>query len=266
MRYDFHLHSAFSEDSESPMQLMIEEGISRGLSTMCFTEHYDADFPDDEVSFSLDIEDYAAALRQMKEAYQDRIEILFGVELGMQPHLGAHYQEYTSLWPFDYVIASQHLADRMDPYYDAYWQTRSVHDGIALYFRETLDGLRAMQDFDTLGHLDYIVRYANRYGSDYSYAAYADLIDPILQLIIERDKCLEVNTAGFKAGLGHPNPTEDVLRRYRELGGEHIIVGSDGHMPMHLAWEFDRIDALLKEVGFTHHCIFRQRKRICLPL
>ena len=33
-------------------------------------------------------------------------------------------------------------------------------------------------------------------------------------------KGIEINTGGFKYGLGHPNPCEDILKRYRSLGGE----------------------------------------------
>ena len=43
---DCHLHSSFSGDSETPMEDMVLQGISKGLSVMCFTEHHDLNFPD----------------------------------------------------------------------------------------------------------------------------------------------------------------------------------------------------------------------------
>ncbi|MDO4523057.1 MAG: histidinol-phosphatase HisJ family protein [Eubacteriales bacterium] len=266
MQADFHIHSSFSGDSDTPMRTMIERGISLGLKTMCFTEHFDADFPNGSEQFSLDTASYYNELRLLQEEYAPKIEVLFGVELGMQAHLGSFYADYVRQFPFDFVIASQHIADHMDPYYPAYWNMHSVHDGIALYFQEMYDSIRAMKDYDTLGHLDYIVRYAKQFGSDYSYAEYSDLIDPILKYIISQDKCLEVNTAGFKAGLGHPNPAPEILARYRELGGEHITVGADGHRPEHLAYHFDLIDEYLKKLGFRHYCTFRQRKRAHISL
>ena len=42
-------------------------------------------------------------------------------------------------------------------------------------------------------------------------------------------KGIELNTGGFKYGLGHPNPCEDIIKRYKELGGEIITLGSDAH-------------------------------------
>ena len=42
---DFHLHSYFSGDSDTPMEQMILKGLELGLTQMCFTEHNDFDFP-----------------------------------------------------------------------------------------------------------------------------------------------------------------------------------------------------------------------------
>ena len=42
---DYHLHTFYSGDSQTPMEEMIEKGISQGMETLCFTEHMDMDFP-----------------------------------------------------------------------------------------------------------------------------------------------------------------------------------------------------------------------------
>ena len=51
----------------------------------------------------------------------------------------------------------------------------------------------------------------------------------------------------------------DVLKRYRELGGEVITVGSDAHDPSHIADYFDRAYDVLKECGFKYYTIFEKR-------
>ena len=43
----FHIHSSFSGDSDAPMEQMIQEGLKKGLRTMCFTEHMDMDYPEE---------------------------------------------------------------------------------------------------------------------------------------------------------------------------------------------------------------------------
>ena len=39
MTADYHLHSYFSGDSKTPTEAMVKEGVARGLSLLCLTEH-----------------------------------------------------------------------------------------------------------------------------------------------------------------------------------------------------------------------------------
>ena len=134
-------------------------------------------------------------------------------------------------------------------------------------FEETLKNAKSNVDFDVYGHLDYVVRYGPNKNKYYSYEKFADIIDEILRTLISRGKGIELNTAGFKYGLGHAHPTMDTLKRYKELGGEIITIGSDGHAPEQIAWEFEKAPAILKEAGFDYFTIYqaRQPKFIKLP-
>lgn len=260
MKADFHLHTSFSGDSETPMADMIEQAISLDLNTICFTEHFDHDFPSEYGDFSLDVCSYYERFQTLKKTYASRIEVLFGVELGMQSHLGEYYDSYVRQLPFDYVIVSQHLVNRVDPYFPAYWEDKTTYDGIAAYFSDLYTNLKQMKNYDTLGHLDYIVRYAPNLPEDYGYQAFAEYIDPILLHLIEQNKCLEINSTGLRYGLPYPNPTKTILQRYLELGGKNITVGSDGHLPPNMAFGFSKVEELLHSLGFQEYCIFRNRQ------
>ena len=87
---DTHLHSFFSSDSEASMEEMVLGGITRGLRTLCFTEHYDHDFPvtEDGLDFQLDFDAYYSMFLKMKEKYASQIELLHGIELGVQKQSG----------------------------------------------------------------------------------------------------------------------------------------------------------------------------------
>lgn len=259
---DFHLHTRFSEDSEAPMESMVHAAIALGLKTICFTEHLDLDYPKQHGTFSVDLEAYHAELSRLQSLYKNQIEILFGIEMGMQPHLPQRYVKIAENYPFDFIIASQHLLDGMDPYYPEFWENHSERSGYEAYFTQLLSNLESMRTYDTLGHLDYIVRYGPNQNKYYSYETYADYIDPILEYLISRDKCLEVNTAGLKYGLNHTNPEEQVLKRYRELGGTKITIGSDSHRPEHIAYDFGKAADILQELGFTSYTIFRKRQPV----
>ena len=169
MHTDFHIHSSFSADSDTPMEAMVQAGIGKGLSVMCFTEHMDIDFANDpDCAFEVDTAAYRRELLRLKERYASQIELLFGIELGLQPHLAQRHRDYLSGWPFDFVIGSSHLINGQDPYYPEFFQGKQETDCYRSYFQSVLDNLKAFSGMDVYGHLDYVVRYGpnkDRYGT-----------------------------------------------------------------------------------------------------
>jgi histidinol-phosphatase (PHP family) len=263
---DYHVHSSFSSDSDTPMEAMIEKAISLGMTRICFTDHMDYDFPKKyELTFQFDVDDYFEKLDRLSERYKDRIRVLKGIELGMMTHLGERYDKLLSDYPFDFVIASTHLIDGIDPYYAEFWENRTSKEGLQRYFDSILENIACFQNFDVYGHLDYISRYAPDKGSGFVMEDFQEVIDRILKALISYGKGIEVNTAGYKYGMGHPNPHEDIIRRYLELGGTVLTIGSDGHMPEHFAYDFERAERVLKELGVSGYSVFEKRKAMIVP-
>lgn len=260
MTADYHTHSCFSGDSDTPSEENVKKALEEGLSMLCFTEHLDADYPYTDVSMELDVPAYTREIQRLQEIYRSQIEIRIGAELGLQPHLGDFYRDWAKQFPFDFLIGSTHLVDRLDPYYPDYWEGRDPDESIRRYLEVTLENIRSCDTFDVYGHIDYIIRYVPRDDRHFDYAAYADLVDEILKLLIQRGKGIEVNTGGFKAGLGVPNPCSEVIRRYRELGGEIITLGSDAHTPYYIGFRFDDAKEILRECGFRYFTVFRERR------
>lgn len=260
MKTDFHIHSSFSSDSRSPMADMVAQGVKIGLDTMCFTEHLDYDFPDDKIAFELDLDRYYSEYLRLCEQYHNQIELLFGIEIGLQPHLGERYDLLLNSRPFDFVIGSSHVVDNRDPYYPSFFEGRDEGGCYQRYFESILDNINAYSGMDVYGHLDYIVRYGPNKNKYYSYERYHDVLEAALKLIVEKGIGLELNTSGFKYGLGYTNPHPDILKRYRQLGGEIITVGSDGHCPEHLAYDFHKVRDILTGCGFRYYTVFRKRK------
>ena len=262
VKADFHMHTSFSGDSDTPMEEMIQRAVSLGLSHICITEHYDPDYvyaPGEEAVFELNTDSYLYELLKLRQKYKDQITVGFGVELGLQPHLKRQLAVYAKSYDFDFIIGSSHLCNRKDPYYPAFFEGRSEDEAHHEYFMYVLECVKALPYFDVYGHLDYVVRYGPTLNQTYTYAKHVDVLDKILTHLIENEKGLEVNTEGFSRGLGEPNPCADILKRYRALGGELITIGSDAHTPDKIAQEFDRARALLLECGFKYYCIYQSR-------
>lgn len=253
---DLHVHTSFSSDSEESLDNAVNAAISAGLKTLCITEHMDMDYPTGE--FQLDTEAYREALFSARERYSDRIELLFGVELGLMGYLAPRLYEFAGAYDFDFIIGSSHLVDGIDPYYPGYFDKLGDKEGVRRYFQSILDNIAAFDDFDVYGHLDYVVRYSD--AKTYLPSEYSDMLDEILKKLISMGKGIELNTAGLKYGLGWAHPHPEVLKRYRELGGEIITVGSDGHRAEHIAYDFKTAEEILKAAGFTYRAVFRGRK------
>lgn len=269
IRSDSHMHTRFSSDSETSVESMLDAAVAAGLFSVCITDHLDLDYPpDDELGehpFLFDIEEYFHELTGLRERYKEKLEVRIGLEIGLQEHLGPQYRQVVNRYPFDFVIGSLHLVCGQDPYYGKVFNGKSDAEVYREAFRETFRNLEKTKDFDVLGHLDYVVRYGKHQAEEYSYAEFGDEIDAVLRKLIDMGKGLELNMAGLKYGLGFANPHPDVLKRYRELGGEIVTIGSDAHKPEHIAYDFHLAPDILEACGFRYYTEFRNRKPIFVP-
>lgn len=266
MLWDTHMHTHFSGDSDASPEAMITAGITKGLAGICITDHLDLDYPGKPDLFRLDMEPYRAKIRQLTADYQAVFPICLGIEIGLQPHLAPVHKTLLDTWDFDFVIASSHVIHGLDPYFGDFFDHKTEDEAYLEYFTAILENIRVFDDFDVYGHIDYVVRYGPNQDKYYSYKKFADIIDAILKELIARGKGIEVNTGGLKYGLGHPNPTEEIIARYRALGGEIITIGSDAHSPEHVGYAFAGIPDLLREAGFRYYTVFQDRQPRFLPL
>ena len=265
MRADVHMHCGFSNDSESRPEDRVESAIAKGLSVICFTDHYDKDNLDwgDEAIF--DVESYFQKMIELQEEYRDQIDIRIGAEIGMQPYLAEYYQDFMAQHPFDFVIGSVHSVLEHDVALD-FFQKHSDPEGYKIYFEEMLQDVQKIKSYDVLGHLDYIVRYSNQGSKGFDLNDYMDIIEEILKQVIAHGKGIEMNMSGLKYGLGAPHPQPEIIKRYRELGGEIITVGADGHIPEHIAYDYHLADDILKSCGFKYYTEFKGRKPLFVKI
>ncbi len=264
---DYHMHSHHSGDSEAPMEEMIESAIAKGLSEICFTEHMDLDYPAlpdlPPEPFTLDVPSYKEELFSLRDKYKDTITLRFGIEIGMQQQVASDNLAVAKSDSFDFIIASQHLVDKADPYYRDFWERDSVENIMNRFFESTLENIRLFPDFDVLGHLDYIARYVPEGDTTYSYERFKDKIEPILQWLVDNDKGLDVNSKVLAySDTLPPNPCPEALKRFKELGGKIITFGSDAHNPDKVGCCFDQIRKIAMDAGFTEYYTFEGRKPI----
>lgn len=254
--FDYHMHSDFSADCDTPMEKTIEKAIQIGLKEICFTEHIDYDYPDKDWVFEFDLQAYDRKIKEMQAKYGEAIIIKKGIEIGVQPHLLQRYEQLMEEETFDFVICSMHATEKKDLHSGAFFEGKSVEEAYEVYYNELLTCIKKYKNFNILGHLDLVKRYTKEKSKE----DFHSVIREIFAEIIPAGKGIELNTSGYRYGLGAGMPSKDILELYKECGGEIITIGSDSHVEDTLAYQFKEGLQLLQEVGFDNIATFKDGK------
>ncbi len=256
--FDYHLHSNFSADCDTPMEETIEQAIKAGLKEICFTEHIDYEYPDPTIDFDLDLLNYDKKMKQVSAQYRDQIQIKKGVELGLQPHQVEDYQKLMDMETFDFVICSMHTADKKDLHSGNFFANKTIEEAYRQYYEELLYCVTHFKHYSVLGHLDLVKRYTK----EQSEHNFHDIIGEIFKVIIADGKGIELNTSGFRYGLESGMPSPDILKLYKDCGGEIITLGSDSHVASTVAYQFQESLELLESLGFQYITTFENQKPV----
>lgn len=267
--FDCHVHSFFSCDSDMKPEAACDSAVEKGLDGIAFVDHLDYDFPGSGPDTLLDVKNYSAYMDDLKASQKNRLKILKGIEIGIQPHVIEKSCAVIKDIDFDFVIASIHIIDREDPHLGQYYPGKTKLEAYSRYLKEVLFKIRNFNDFDISAHFDYITRYPDYPERSLRYTDHSDLFDEIFKELIYRGKGFEVNTGSYKVkNDGRPAPVYDIniLRRYRELGGEIVSLGSDAHDSLYIAYRFDYFRELIKDSGFKYLAHFENRKPVFVAI
>lgn len=254
--FDYHMHSHFSADCDVPMEDMIVGAIEKGLTEICFTEHIDYEYPDDTIVFEFDLKEYDETLKNLGEKYEGQIRLKKGIEIGVQPHLLGRYETLIDEVDFDFVICSMHTTEKKSLHYGELFIGKTIEEAYKVYYNELLACVKNFKGFTVLGHVDLIKRYAKEQPP----ALFHDELTAIFNEIIPAGKGIELNTSGVRYGLSHGMPSADVLRLYKQCGGEIITLGSDAHRVSELAFDFRESLELLQSIGFNYIATFDKQQ------
>lgn len=260
MLVNYHFHSICSFDGEYPLTDMCRAAEKAGITRLCLTDHCDLV---DEHGKPWDKFSWADVDRQLEAAWAEfpELELRRGIELG-QAILRPDAAERVLARPdIDFVLGSMHNDPQLGDYYYMHITDKAQGQALLETYMESLQKLGETDYFDSLAHMTYPLRYMNaRDGLGVSLKPLSDQIREILKMLVYRGKALELNTSGYRTNGGEPLPGEEILRWYRELGGELITVGTDAHMPEHMADGLERGIELLRKTGFRYLTLYNKRK------
>lgn len=259
--YDYHTHSFFSDDSDTPIEDMIEAAIFKGVKEMAITDHYDPGYPDPDFPFLIDFDKYLETLLNVEKKYANQIKIIKGIELGIQNGETMDLiNKAAKALPYDFIIGSVHAIDHIDLYKSYFGGDRPAHEGLKRCYEYVYECLTEFKDFDVMGHINIIDRYVPNQEIP-SYAPYMDHIEAILKLLIENGKGIEFNASCFRyLKDGRTTPSKEILTLYKDLGGEILTYGSDAHVTKDIVDHYDFVMDLFRNIGFKYLTTFEKRK------
>lgn len=252
---DYHVHSDISLDCAVSMADMAAAAQRAGIRELCFTQHIDLGMPDG-LDLTVDMDRYRTEFEQVRAQFPN-INIRMGIEAGLDVRTKDAMPALLS--GLDYVVGSQHVVFGQDPYYQEIWDQYAQRDIYVEYLAETLRSIEACDFFDVLGHLGYVSKFCPYEDKLMRYSDFPDAIDAILRLLVERGKGLEVNTNGLYM-TPDTMPEAPIIRRYRELGGEIVTIGSDAHRENVVGHAVPETLAALKRMGYRYICTFNARE------
>jgi len=262
---DYHIHSKCSDDGQNTMLEMALASHGKGVNMLCFTDHCDIDFQTGKpnpVCFG----HREKTIKMYEEACAGapaEMTILMGMELGEGNHDILRAKQIASSPELDFVLGSIHnLKGKTDFYEMKYHDEEFCRKLIDVYMDELIE-LSMVDCFDVMAHIGYPVRYTRKAGInvDINVKTYGEKLAQVLKNLIERGKGIEINCSGFRNPLvGGTIPTLDVLKLYKDLGGEIITVGSDAHNIDQAGTGLREGFDILRDLGYKYVTVFEKRK------
>lgn len=250
---DLHCHTKYSFDSEADPEEVILTAISKNIKTIALTDHADVDCQDCGLYIDFDFPGRKEELEALKKKYKDKINVLYGIEIG-QPYSRKEFSSrFVSENDFDFVIGSVHNLNMVPDF--CFMKYSSMSDSIIenLFKRYIENNIKLAEVpyVDTIAHLTYPMRYIYLSGKTLNVQKFYDDYQRLFSLIIKNGKAIELNVSTLRRGLDFTMPGEDILAIYKSLGGKYITVGSDAHFTKDVGANIEDGYALAEKLGLT---------------
>ncbi|MCL2545071.1 MAG: histidinol-phosphatase HisJ family protein [Clostridia bacterium] len=259
---DCHVHSRHSFDSRSTLDAICAAALAAGVGEVCLAEHIEPHHPDPRVDVPPVYGDWLADIARAREAFPG-VALWAGIEIGDNPpHRDEIYRTLDAL-PLDFRLLSLHLVDNVDCYDAAFFEGRTRREAYAHYAKAKLESALHFDDYDAVAHLGFCGKFAP-YPPEERLLRWQDApdhIDALLRHIAQRGRALEINTSGLRR-MDSTIPGEDILRRFAELGGEFVTLGSDAHTPDTVGYRLDDARRLAISAGIRWGVRYVARKPV----
>ncbi len=271
--FDSHLHSINSHDGQVSCDKIAEEAIKRGLTGICITDHFDSGLYSESDDYQ-HIRKSITDAEKTAEMYKDKLIINHGVELGDYLFGKKIADQCLNELNFDFILCSTHatmVGRKVFGNFSGFKSLKVLTDEqlnlfVTEYFKHILKTTEE-QDFDSLAHLTYPLRYIVAINKrEFDTTPYLNIIRDIFKVIIQRNKAIEVNTSCLATEWKYTLPDFNMLKDYYDMGGRLITLGSDAHFTERIGIGFNQTLENLKSIGFDSYHYYKERKPIAISI
>lgn len=264
---DLHVHTDNSFDGNHSATFFCEKAEFLELRAIAFTDHCEVDQFRDDSSYEKRIFQAFFEASKVRSAFRGKILVLNGIELGQPVYDVEIADKIVNRYDYDLILGSVHNLRGQEDFY--FMKNLSLDEAEKLlneYFNEIIELLK-WGNFDVLAHLTYPLRYFySQSNIDIDLNKFRKQIDEILLLTAKSEKALEINTAALRQPLNRLSPEIDIIKRFKEVGGNFVSVGSDAHYTEHLANGIDVAYKAAIDAGFDCITFFQKRTPIQMKI
>lgn len=260
MLVDYHTHNSLCKHANGVMEAYVRHAVSIGLKEIGLSDH--TPMPDNwDLSVRMTEEqfwnEYAPTVKTLREKYQDRIMVKFGLEGDFMPGTEQWVKEFNAKSDFDYVIGSVHYLDDWgfdNPQFVANYDARDVNEIYDQYYdrikRSAESGL-----FDIIGHCDLVKKFGHR-----PTKAMEEILRETFKVVKQSGMAVEINTSGLRKPVKEIYPSETILNILSEYDIP-LTLGSDAHTPTDVGRDFHLAKQLVERYGKGKISLFTKRQR-----
>ncbi len=262
--FDYHVHTHYSADCETPMRASCEAAIAAGITEIAFTDHIEHE-PADESFGYYRYDAYREELDRARDEFGDRLTILAGAEVDFNTGIADQVEHFLATHTYDFIIGSVHYGQNGALIFPEYFAGKSLDDVFLPYY-EQIQAAVETGWFDTIGHIDLPKRYKPAAHGSYDPERYRSSLQHIFTALIDHGTSFEINTSGLRQPPRASMPGPRIVGWYVETGGELITAGTDSHVPGTIGAGLPETLEMLQLCGITAVSSFRGRRRSSVPI
>lgn len=266
---DYHVHEHHSGDARDAYV----EGYARraeelGLDEIALTTHLIIKGPDKNVGINPgDIPDYLEEIDQAQD--ETKVRLLSGLEVDYFPEEERLLEKILDEHAFDVVLGSTHFINGCDigsrEQNEAFFQDRPPSEATDEYYSVWRKAVES-QLFDVMAHPDYFRKYIHLFREPLTWGEFGSEVSEAIYTLSDYDVGIEVNTSGYRHGMGDSFPLTEFLRKAKKVGVNTVTVGSDCHIIENLGYRISHAMDKLRKAGFNYISVFKDRRNKKEPI